>query len=411
MIARKIKKGELRRTFEIANIAFEASIFDLDVKDPIEDTLLSNAKDRFDLYCMERWASFLDDDHTMLGSFIAIPYEVYFDGNICLMRGVGAVSTLPQYRGLKAMENCMSKYLNDSYNAGDIFSSLFPFSRHFYQKFGYEFGSNVVFYSIDLRSIKKLPKENKGTVEICICENDINMLDFKKVYIEYRNSYNLSTYRKDIDFKFLYDINSKKQKRYIYLYKNTKKELKGIMIFEKKASGNGFNMECSHFYFSDNEGLLGLLDFCSSFSNYYDRVCFKAPENIRIPDILDDITLYPIERQLYFNGMVRVVNVHKVLSMAKYRGSGTIIVKILDTIIDGNNKTFKLTFRDGKSLSVSIVDEPFDVELSINDFSRFILGTHDADEIIHMSGVNINCSYEKLSQVFYKKPILITESF
>ena len=409
MISRKIKKGELRRASEIINIAFEASICNLDREDPFEDVLINNPKTRFHLYCMEHWASFLDDDRTMLGSIVATPYEVYFDGNTCSMRGVGAVSTLPQYRRLGAIKSCMWKYLNDSYNEGDVFSSLFPFSRSFYQKFGYELGSNVILYSVDLRSIKKLSNELKGTVELF--ENKTNFFDFKKVYEDFREGYNLSGFRKDIDFDFLCDIDSINQRNYIYLYKNTKGEAKGAMIFEKKASGNRFNMECSHFYFSDKEGLLGLLDFCSSFSTYYDRVCFKVPENIRIPDVLDDIVLYPIERNLQFNGMVRVVNVQKVLSVANYRGSGFIIIKILDDIIYDNNKTFKVTFENGKFLSVLTENVPFDVELSINDFSRFILGTHDTKEILPLDKVNVHCSYEKLSQIFYKKPVLITEAF
>ena len=409
MISRKIKKGELRRVSEIINIAFEASICDLDKEGPFEDALINNPNTRFDLYCMEHWASFLDDDRTMLGSIVAIPYEVYFDGNICSMRGVGVVSTLPQYRGLGAIKSCMRKYLNDSYDEGDVFSSLFPFSRSFYQKFGYELGSNVILYSVDLRSIKKLPKELKGTVELL--ENKTRFFDFQKVYKDFSEDYNLSSFRKDIDFDFLSNIDSINQRNYIYLYKNTKGEAKGAMVFEKKASGNRFDMECSHFYFSDKEGLLGLLDFCSSFSTFYDRVCFKVPENIRIPDVLDDIALYPIERKLQFNGMVRVVNVQKVLSLANYRGGGSIIIKILDDIIHDNNKTFKVTFENGKPLSVLTEDVPFDVELSINDFSRFILGTHDTNEILLLDKVNVCCSYEKLSQVFYKKAMLITESF
>lgn len=407
MITRKIKNGELRRAFEIANISFELEIHNLDIEDPIEEYLTKNPKTRFDLYCMEHWASFLDDDSTMLGSIMVTPYEVYFDGNICSMGGVGAVSTLPQYRGMGAVGSCMNKYLNDSYKSGFIFSSLFPFSRCFYQKFGYDIGSNIIVYSIDLRSIKKL--KAKGTIEIL--ENGKGLNDVKKVYEDFSLGYNLSSFRKDIDFNWLFDVNSAKQKKYVYLYKNIYGEPKAVMLFEKKASGSSFNMECSHFYFSDQEGLLGLLDFCASFSTYYSKLYFKAPENINIPDMLNDIALYPLERNLHFNGMVRVINVQKVLEMAQYCGTGSIIIKVNDDVILENNKIFNVTFKDKKAISVLTGDYEWDIELSINDFSRFILGTHHINDILFMDSVNIRCDFEKLSQVFYKKPILITEIF
>lgn len=113
-----------------------------------------------------------------------------------------------------------------------------------------------------------------------------------------------------------------------------------------------------------------------------------------------------------WHGMVRVVNVEKALYGARYLGSGSFTIAIEDKQIPQNNKTFEVTFADGKCASV-IADslaQP-DIRMGINEFSRLIIGTCDVQSLPYMDNVTVLNPNAPLQQVFYKKPNMIAEYF
>lgn len=86
--------------------------------------------------------------------------------------------------------------------------------------------------------------------------------------------------------------------------------------------------------------------------------------------------------------------------MARYRGSGTVSVKLNDEYIRENNRVFKVTFEDGRCIALEEGTD-WDVELDIGTFSRCLLGCCDENEY----------EKEEVRKIFYGKKTFICDGF
>src|SRR5690554_542462 len=169
--------------------------------------------------------------------------------------------------------------------------------------------------------------------------------DIRKVYNKFMDNYNMSVVRENIDFvKFNYS-DPEKDGQYTYLFKNDNNEPIAVV------------------YFINVEGLKAILNHVYTYKTYYQYIEFFLPIDIRITEFLNEWALQYTPRHLQFKGMARVINVEKVLKLAKYKDDGELIIKINDSIINENNHTFKITFKNNKFSKLSIIDIKPDIEL------------------------------------------------
>lgn len=407
MIVRKIIEAEVKRCDELFYIAFEFQDAQNKTNEEIVKVAKENPKSRGDMYLLEKWAAF-DDNNNMMGWIGTLPLTAQFDGNEVAMTGIGGVSTLPQYRKNGVIRACFNESLEGAYKEGYILSYLYPFSTAYYRKFGYELCSEVIHYYINLRSIKPFA-EASGTIHLC--ENGNLLADIKKVYNDFKTGYNLMCVREDYDYIGVVDSKPAVDGNYIYVYKDINGVAKGVMSFKKVKQDGHFDMVTDMFYFSDFEGLKGLLNHTQAFGSYYEHVVFRLPLNIDITSFIPEWALYSYKRESYFNGMVRVVNVQKALELASYQGSGSLVIKIADGQINENNNTFEVTFNEGKAVEVKTTDNAYDIALTVADFSRLLIGTHSPCDISYIEGVEVKADLGKIGQVFYKKLNYILERF
>ncbi len=85
----------------------------------------------------EDWGAF-DEDGTLMARIINNHYTVHLNGTHVPMGGIGAVSTLPEYRESGAIRGIFEQLLPAAYERGEVLSALYPFNHAFYRKFGYE---------------------------------------------------------------------------------------------------------------------------------------------------------------------------------------------------------------------------------------------------------------------------------
>ena len=111
-------------------------------------------------------------------------------------------------------------------------------------------------------------------------------------------------------------------------------------------------------------------------------------------------------------GMVRVVNAESVLKGARYSGSGSVILRIKDPQIAENSRSFAVRFSEGRAVSVEETRAEPDAVLSIAAFSALIAGVCDfSDAAEWMDGLEVRRPVDALSQVFYRKPMMIVDYF
>jgi predicted acetyltransferase len=404
LYVRKIQENESKRANELFYIAFEQQ--DTSTVDKSTSRELSKAPNRFEHYSNEKWAAF-DEDENMMGVISVIPYDIEFDGNVCAMTGIGGVSCLAQHRRKGVVKACFQASLKDMYRDGFAFSYLYPFSTAYYRKFGYELCSEQARYSISTKAFKHFDVGG----ETYLSERGSHLEDIKKVYDDFKQGYNLMVAREEIDYSWVVNSRPAKDGHYTYVYKNAFDEAKGVISFCKVKSEHSFEMKCDRFFFSDMEGFKGLLNHVLMFEAYYECVTFALPVNINIVPYIPEWALHPCSCQLLLNGMVRAVNVQKVLGMAQYRGGGRIIISISDNMIQENNGCFEVVFENGHAASVILTENQPDVELSVADFSRCIMGAYSPEEVRELESVQINTDTETVGKVFYKKPNFIADYF
>ena len=405
MIARKIREEEFKRVDELFSVSFNSKYDNDKTPKEVIEEVKANPDSREAIFWQERYSAFEDDDKTMMSTFIISPMLCTFDGNEVAIDGVGGVATLPQYRRRGGIRECMKVFLKDSFKAGHELSYLYPFSTAYYRQFGYELGLEVNEYT---RSLAHMPRfEVKGHCEL-VEPDDGHLEDIKKIHKALEAKYNLFIRNREYEWGFIKEKSPFKDLVYTYIYKNESGEPTGFMTF---ALGAARELHCHRFACLDKEAFMGLMNLAKGFASDYPSIKFLLPMDWFILDFFPEWSLGAGDVNNQIRGMVRVVDVKKVLLKAKYKGDGTIRIKVSDNIIEENNQIFEVTFKDGKAVSVTEGAGEYDVSMPITDFSRLIVGCLDTEKIDFLMNVDVKCDKNLLSQVFYKKPVLIMEPF
>ena len=134
------------------------------------------------------------------------------------------------------------------------------------------------------------------------------------------------------------------------------------------------------------------------------------PTDVDLRGILPEWSFGNVERILQQRGMVRAVSVEGLLKLAHMRGTGSLRMVVKDMQIDENNGCFEVDFAPGWENQVRRADAAPDIELTIQDFSRLIVGCCDLDPE-WLPDVKLHCPVEQAAQVFYRKPTFISTFF
>lgn len=363
---------------------------------------------REDFCWQERWAALEDDDTTMMSFLVAKPMPIHFDGQHLTMTGVGGVATLPPYRRQGCIRACFEAALPDMYENGIAFSYLFPFSTAYYRKFGYEIGNERIRYQLQLAALPSYPVSGN-----CRLAEPGNLMaeEIRAVYRNWQVRYNLMVENEDFEFAWIHQSNPVKDQTFTYVYQDAAGQAKGFMTFTTVRGNQASELTCSRFFFTDSEGLQGLLSLAKSFASTHQTILFDLPTDRNIIPLLPEWSLGAAKRETHFQGMVRVVHAEKVLLAARYRGSGKLVLSLSDPLIPQNNKHFSIAFQEGRATELSVTDAPPDISLDIGEFSRLITGAFHPDMLAFIPTLPPHMDWDIFHKIFYPKPCYITESF
>ena len=351
-----------------------------------------------------RWAAFAEDGE-MMCSLLLTDFSVRFDGKESPMAGFGGVNTLPPYRRTGCIRRCFEKILPQLHEEGCEFSYLFPFSTGYYLQFGYARCVQLLRAKVDLLQLK-LPKFD-GFFRLAEQKN-LLLEAVQAVDRVWEEKYNMMVLRKEENYRWLLNSDPAVKQEFTYVCFDASGNPKGYTTFKIDAQQN---LDCSRFVFVDKEGFLGLLQVFKSLASDHRYASFLMPMNAALQHMLPEWHLGAVEWSLQPHGMVRVIHVQKVLEKAKYIGSGHAVLEIHDPIIDGNNRRFAVDFTEGHAISVTETEEAPDATLSIGAFSGLITGVWDMADAQWLEGIESKKPAAPLPQIFYKKPIMITDLF
>lgn len=412
MIARLLKPEESWRWNQVMAAAFEWD-FDLEkakaeaAREKTEEELREQARNR----C---FGALSDDGKILYGCVNSREYTCRFDGGAYKLGGIGGVSTLPPYRHNGAIRASLSASLRDMYENGFTFSYLYPFSTRYYRKFGYEVGAEARRWVMPLADIR--PKDVGGTIEQIFPGDDFSPL--LEVYDACFADCNMSAVRDRYDAG-LEKAKLMEEHRYVYVWRNEAGAPRGLMIAHKTREDGAVVMDCNHtfgaqnengFLFCDMEALSALLFFVkSAFSADYDKISFTTRREIDLTSLVGENN--SASCSMFWNGMLRVVNVRRVLENCSCRGTGCVRIAIEDTILPENCGTWKLTFAPGQVNFVEKTEEQPDVSLTINAFSALICGARDVHSLAWIPDAVVHNAAAPFAGVFYAKPCFMLDLF
>ena len=412
MIARLLKPEESWRWNQVMAAAFEWD-FDLEkakaeaAREKTEEELREQARNR----C---FGALSDDGKILYGCVNSREYTCRFDGGAYKLGGIGGVSTLPPYRHNGAIRASLSASLRDMYENGFTFSYLYPFSTQYYRKFGYEVGAEARRWVMPLADIR--PKDVGGTIEQIFPGDDFSPL--LEVYDACFGDCNMSAVRDRYDAG-LEKAKLMEEHRYVYVWRNEAGAPRGLMIAHKTREDGAVVMDCNHtfgaqnengFLFCDMEALSALLFFVkSAFSADYDKISFTTRREIDLTSLVGENN--SASCSMFWNGMLRVVNVRRVLENCNCRGTGCVRIAVEDTILPENCGTWKLTFAPGQVNFVEKTEEQPDVSLTINAFSALICGARDVHSLAWIPDAVVHNAAAPFAGVFYAKPCFMLDLF
>lgn len=393
MIIRKTTQADSKRVNELFAIAFEQ---------PMQEEPAIPAEEG-----IHTWAAFTDDGKNMMSTVSVSDYEIQFDGAVCKMGGVGGVATLPQYRRHGGIRACFEAFLPDMYRNGYTFSYLYPFSTGYYRRFGFE--NCVQKYAVTVNLGLLNPQKVTGTF-ILAEESAPLTQQIRAVDQVWEKKYNMMVQHEDAFYDWTRKVSPAVKQEFTYVYLDETGEAKAYTTFRMVNQPDGRNLICSRFVFADREGFGGLMNLFKSLASDHLLLKFTVPSSTAMQYLMPEWSMGAAAWAVQPAGMVRVINVKAALEKARYLGNGEVILEITDRHIPENTGRFRVVFQNGRASSVERTDGTPDAVLPIPTFSALLSGVSDLSEArLWMDGQFSEAP--SLEQVFYRKPLMISDYF
>lgn len=347
------------------------------------------------------WGAF-DDNGKLMGRIINNQFISYLDGREILNGGIGAVSTLPEYRNRGVIREIFQKLLPEAYQRGEVISTLYPFNHSFYRKFGYD----TVCYRNQYKCRPEIFADYHFDGEVIMWQDGDTTKAYTDLYGKFAQKHNLAVKRSD---KMMNNDHIKKQifknRKFSYLLRKDGKDLAYLLIEDRYEAEAAF-MWVEEAVWNCREGFMAILGFLGRFSADYGTVELTLPYHMELYSIIRNKKAYDIEKTTRQDHMVRVVNAKKALEMIKKPSDTDFVISVEDDLILENSRTFHVTDQIVEETSMEA-----DLVVGIQTFSQMIIGAISFEEALLKEDIKLFHKEELLQKVFIRKPIFINEHF
>ena len=352
---------------------------------------------------IEDWGAFTDDG-TLAARIVNNKFEFYIDGQQVCAGGIGAVSTLPEYREKGAIRDIFKELLPESYRAGEVISALFPFNHAFYRKQGYEvvtFQSNYELKPAILAGYKfdgRVTRWNPGEP----------VDEYLKIYHKFAKSYNLAMLRDEKSMLEHMKVEKLYQERkFSYIFSKNGENI-AYIIFTDIKNDPAAILHVEESAWINRDGFYAILAFLGRFEADYGNIELPLPYGIDLLRVIRSPRAYEIHKTCRHDFMVRVINAKRLLEIIKKPIDCDFTIKVSDELIPENNGVWCV-----RADSVSIAEDvPVpDLVVSERALAQMAVGCINLDEVMLRPDTLINAKEEMLRRVFVEKKIFVGEYF
>ena len=348
----------------------------------------------------QQWGAF-HEDGTLMAQIINNQYMSWLDGTLVRNGGIGAVSTLPEYRMEGAVREIFRVLLPHAYADGEVISTLYPFSHAFYRKFGYETvcWKNIYEFS---------PAVLRGyafTGESVLWKQGMPVGGWTELYNRFASSYNLAISRDDQFMEKRLKGEYYRDRKFCYMLQENGKPI-AYLIFQDIRHDPQAILDVQDLAWDGPRGLQAILGFLARFSADYGTIRLFLPRDIELLSLIRSPLAYDIQKTTEQSYMIRVINAAKALETMKKPAGTCFVIRVLDELIPENNGIWKVT-SDG----VSPTEEEPDLTVSEKALGQLVSGAVSLTEALYRDDTVVAKNRETLDRVFVRKPILVEDHF
>ena len=390
MEVRKLKPEEHFEANLISTVAFHMKMEDPEKNR--EESLKSQDED---------WGAFSDDGKIM-ARIINNHYESRLDGQRVRNGGIGAVSTLPEYRNTGAVKAIFEELIPEARRNGEIISTLYPFNHAFYRKFGYEtvrWRDHYEFAPAVLKGYRF-----SGTAELWKPGDPVN--EYTALYNRFADGFNLAMYRDDEMMLKLIRGEYYKDRKFCYLLRENGKTV-AYLIFQDIRNDPAAILNVQDLAWDSREGFLAILGFLGRFTADYGTIRMFLPSCLQLLSVIQTPMAYEIQQTATQGYMIRAVNVKRLLEIIKKPDDSRFVIRVEgDAQIPENNGTWAVS-----GGSAELTDEAPDLTVSVQALGQMAAGAVDLAEALYRPDVAVAGNRAVLEKVFVRKPILVEDHF
>lgn len=392
MKVRKITGSERFDAYLISAYCFHSRIDDIESK-----------REEAENEDLEDWGMFTEDG-TLTARIVNNKYDFVIDGAPVKAGGIGAVSTLPEFRGQGAIQKIFKELLPEAYRSGEVISALYPFNQAFYRKMGYE----VVTYQSNYELSPELLSGYRfhGTVKRWTPGESID--EYLQLYNSFAKNYNLSMLRDTKSMMEHMKVDKLFQERKFSYLLNLSGENVAYVTFTDIRHDPAAILSVEECAWLNRDGFQAILAFLGRFGSDYGTIQLPLPYGIDLLRIIQTPRSYDLNKTCRHDYMLRVINVKKLLEAIKKPSDCDFIIKVMDEMILENNCVLHV---NANSVSLEADTKATDITVSVQALAQLAAGCINLDEAMLRPDVEITAKEDMLRRVFTEKKIFVGEHF
>jgi len=335
-------------------------------------------------------------------------FQVWFDGGLAGMGGIGGVASLPVYRRGGHVRGLFQQVYAEQRERGDLFSYLFPFSHPYYRRLGYEQCCVAREVILPLKDLMTLARPGRADLYL----PGAGLAALQAVYNTYACRYNLMADRTPQQWLAHFEGDPYEQNRYTYIWFDEDERPAGYFQYSAEPRAESPNtIAIREMAWRDQAGLLGLLGFMGRL--YVGGAVEKASLTAG-PDFYPEILLpepYEIEIKQAWLGMCRVIDARRALErMRKPAGSASAVVRVIDELAPWNTGNWRVEWQDGGSAVSETTASP-DLTCAAPALAQLVNGYLPFERLAQRQDLEVAGDFETLARLFPAKKILVAEFY
>lgn len=391
MEIRKIDGRERFDAFLISTYCFHGRIEDVESR-----------REKVEKETCEDWGAFTEDG-ILAARIINNKYEFFLDGTPVKVGGIGAVSTLPEYRESGAVREIFAKLLQDAYEDGEVLSTLYPFNHAFYRKQGYE----TVTFQNHYELAPALLSVYKFDGKVTRWNPGESVAAYVKVYNTFAQNFNLAMPRDEAAMLEHMKVEKLYQERkFSYLFEKDGEAI-AYLTFTDTYHNPAAILHVEESAWINRAGFYAILAFLGRFTADYGNIELLLPHGIDLLRLIQTPRAYELKKTTRFDFMARVIHAKKLLETIKKPADCDFVVKVSDEIIAQNNGFYHVT---GDSVT-RVENMSPDISVTERSLAQLAVGCIRLEEAMLRTDVEVFSKEEMLRQVFAEKTIFVGEHF